>query len=131
MGARKVGAQEGRSPPSPAPHHHTPASFFPVICALGKHGWVPGRDACHLGSEEKQQPGTRACACPCPASRLRVSVWEQVGGRVSCSLALCGHLGPQHQSGREALGRGKEPPEEGQLWPIVQWKIGPCSQTLE
>lgn len=78
-----VGAREGepsrvgpllRQLPTTTPQR----LFFPAICALRKHSRVPGRDACYLG-----QPGTWACACPCPALGLRVSGpdWEQVGGR--------------------------------------------------
>lgn len=121
-GGEGGGAQKGRSPPCQLPTTTPPPAFFPpAICALRKHSPVPGRDACYLG-----QPGTWACACPCPALGPRVSGpnWEQVGGRAPHTLPLFGCFGSRPQPGRKAPGGGREPHGEGQLWPPpVQWEM--------
>lgn len=105
------GSPAGRAPPSPAPHHHTPAGFF---------------SSCYLCSEEAQLSPWKRCLLPRtawdlgPALGLRVSGpnWEQVGGRVSRALPLFGCFGPQPQPGRKAPGGGRA----RQLWPLVQWE---------
>lgn len=119
-GGKGGGDPEGRSdrstetssPPSPAPTpptHPPQAGFFPVICALGKRGWVPGRDAYYLGSWGKWQPLDLAYAsrASVASERLVHTVWEEVGGRVSASSPLCGHCGPQRLLVSQALGGGR------------------------
>lgn len=112
VGAREVGAQKDRPPPSAAPHHHAPASFFPVICARGKAQLGSWR-RCLLprlrGKAAAWDLGLHLSLPSLGAQCLGHTVWEQVGGRVSHSLPLCGHFGPQHQPRKEALGGGREP----------------------
>lgn len=50
VGAQRVGPLLCQLPPPTHPPTYPKPAFFPVICALGKHGWVPGKDAYYLGS---------------------------------------------------------------------------------
>lgn len=98
VGAREVGARRVGLFLQLPPH---PSQLFSCYLCSGKRCLLPRLRG-------KAAARDLACACPCPA--LGLTIWEQVGGRVSHSLPLCGHFGPQHQPKSEALGgEGREP----------------------
>lgn len=88
--------------------------------------------SCYLCSGKAQLSSWKRCllprlslgpglglSLPAGGSYPSHTVWEQVGGRASHSLPLCGPFGSQHQPGREALGSGREPLRRASCGPLL------------